>query len=144
MLPVFFPFPLIFLFFFFLMIRRPPRSTLFPYTTLFRSAQQHRREHDDQEPAAGGDRESEPNQKTSQVEGIARVSVRAADRERLVLTQVSTCPGAQGQPRYSDERANQKGLRRRSRQQKEKSSAGEAKRHAPALHPCSASGRFEI
>src|SRR5260221_4873542 len=26
-----------FLFFFFLMIRRPPRSTLFPYTTLFRS-----------------------------------------------------------------------------------------------------------
>src|SRR6266511_4404951 len=28
-------------FFFFLMIRRPPRSTLFPYTTLFRS--RHRR-----------------------------------------------------------------------------------------------------
>src|SRR5437588_5833403 len=26
-----------FLFFFFLMIRRPPRSTLFPYTTLFRA-----------------------------------------------------------------------------------------------------------
>src|SRR5215204_7004766 len=31
-------------FFFFLMIRRPPRSTLFPYTTLFRS-----------EPQRGGD-----------------------------------------------------------------------------------------
>src|SRR2546425_10056708 len=30
-------FPSLFLFFFFLMIRRPPRSTLFPYTTLFRS-----------------------------------------------------------------------------------------------------------
>src|SRR2546428_12981480 len=28
-------------FFFFLMIRRPPRSTLFPYTTLFRSLVQH-------------------------------------------------------------------------------------------------------
>src|SRR2546422_7796378 len=28
---------LYFFFFFFLMIRRPPRSTLFPYTTLFRS-----------------------------------------------------------------------------------------------------------
>src|SRR5439155_20063295 len=28
-----------FAFFFFLMIRRPPRSTLFPYTTLFRSVQ---------------------------------------------------------------------------------------------------------
>src|SRR5258706_11914593 len=27
-------------FFFFLMIRRPPRSTLFPYTTLFRSRYQ--------------------------------------------------------------------------------------------------------
>src|SRR2546426_4431359 len=29
----------LFIFFFFLMIRRPPRSTLFPYTTLFRSYQ---------------------------------------------------------------------------------------------------------
>src|SRR5690349_22882522 len=27
--------------FFFLMLRRPPRSTLFPYTTLFRSGQRH-------------------------------------------------------------------------------------------------------
>src|SRR2546425_7239780 len=35
-------------FFFFLMIRRPPRSTLFPYTTLFRSIaleRQPRRQH---------------------------------------------------------------------------------------------------
>src|SRR5437868_13270635 len=35
-----------FFFFFFLMIRRPPRSTLFPYTTLFRSwhgSERHRR-----------------------------------------------------------------------------------------------------
>src|SRR5215510_12361575 len=32
-----------FFFFFFLMIRRPPRSTLFPYTTLFRSARRARR-----------------------------------------------------------------------------------------------------
>src|SRR3712207_7353074 len=30
--------------FFFLMIRRPPRSTLFPYTTLFRSRRRHRRD----------------------------------------------------------------------------------------------------
>src|SRR5258707_13339101 len=34
----------ILLFFFFLMIRRPPRSTLFPYTTLFRSQGRHRPE----------------------------------------------------------------------------------------------------
>src|SRR6266487_6104727 len=32
----------LFFFFFFLMIRRPPRSTLFPYTTLFRSRQARR------------------------------------------------------------------------------------------------------
>src|SRR2546422_10210860 len=31
-------------FFFFLMIRRPPRSTLFPYTTLFRSLALERRQ----------------------------------------------------------------------------------------------------
>src|SRR5690349_24221548 len=31
-------FSLLWLFVFFLMIRRPPRSTLFPYTTLFRSS----------------------------------------------------------------------------------------------------------
>src|SRR5256885_16652566 len=30
-------------FFFFLMIRRPPRSTLFPYTTLFRSKEMTRK-----------------------------------------------------------------------------------------------------
>src|SRR3989338_6750487 len=35
------------MFYFFLMIRRPPRSTLFPYTTLFRSA----RSHEDRRPA---------------------------------------------------------------------------------------------
>src|SRR6266487_2606738 len=38
-----------FFFFFFLMIRRPPRSTLFPYTTLFRSSRlcdgRHQRRH---------------------------------------------------------------------------------------------------
>src|SRR6266436_638423 len=33
---IFFVYFLFFVFFFFLMIRRPPRSTLFPYTTLFR------------------------------------------------------------------------------------------------------------
>src|SRR5438477_741538 len=34
-------------FFFFLMIRRPPRSTLFPYTTLFRSSATTKREDSD-------------------------------------------------------------------------------------------------
>src|SRR2546425_5569587 len=36
----------LFLLFFFLMIRRPPRSTLFPYTTLFRSHGDAREDHD--------------------------------------------------------------------------------------------------
>src|SRR2546428_2194005 len=38
-----FPVNYSYLFFFFLMIRRPPRSTLFPYTTLFRSLRTTRR-----------------------------------------------------------------------------------------------------
>src|SRR5271165_5857567 len=37
LLDSYFTMPIFFSFFFFLMIRRPPRSTLFPYTTLFRS-----------------------------------------------------------------------------------------------------------
>src|SRR2546427_6695791 len=41
-------------FFFFLMIRRPPRSTLFPYTTLFRS--DHRLRHADPEHEVVGQR----------------------------------------------------------------------------------------
>src|SRR2546422_926562 len=45
-----------FLFFFFLMIRRPPRSTLFPYTTLFRSERiQHQEEEQDREVAPVND-----------------------------------------------------------------------------------------
>src|SRR5438874_9863799 len=41
-----------FFFFFFLMIRRPPRSTLFPYTTLFRSVVRLRDEFEALEQAA--------------------------------------------------------------------------------------------
>src|SRR3712207_8080683 len=40
-------------FFFFLMIRRPPRSTLFPYTTLFRSEEEDRRADREREHDAG-------------------------------------------------------------------------------------------
>src|SRR2546422_10290586 len=42
---------LFFFFFFFLMIRRPPRSTLFPYTTLFRSESKTKRAWAAPEPA---------------------------------------------------------------------------------------------
>src|SRR5829696_5125285 len=40
-------------FFFFLMIRRPPRSTLFPYTTLFRSARARRHARHRPDPGGG-------------------------------------------------------------------------------------------
>src|SRR3712207_9375064 len=41
---------------FFLMIRRPPRSTLFPYTTLFRSLRRRRRRHRHRQPRRPPDR----------------------------------------------------------------------------------------
>src|SRR2546423_2783047 len=59
--------------FFFLMIRRPPRSTLFPYTTLFRSYPRHR-QHPPGDAQQGGGR----------VERIDRVGVQlhqAAEHE---------------------------------------------------------------
>src|SRR3712207_9554650 len=45
---------LVLFFFFFLMIRRPPRSTLFPYTTLFRSGRGRRRAADADGRVGGG------------------------------------------------------------------------------------------
>src|SRR5215216_1505253 len=45
---------LFYYFFFFLMIRRPPRSTLFPYTTLFRSRQRRRARRPLRRPRRGG------------------------------------------------------------------------------------------
>src|SRR2546422_4241378 len=43
------PLESLYVFFFFLMIRRPPRSPLFPYTTLFRSGGGHGPRHADSE-----------------------------------------------------------------------------------------------
>src|SRR2546422_5190338 len=64
-----------YLFFFFLMIRRPPRSTLFPYTTLFRSAQacvsesgRAGRAARDRRHATGGDRELRSEEHTSELQ----------------------------------------------------------------------------
>src|SRR5256885_17205336 len=48
-----------FFFFFFLMIRRPPRSTLFPYTTLFRSQVHEKPDRSDEVPVAGPEPESQ-------------------------------------------------------------------------------------
>src|SRR5256885_9218538 len=51
--------------FFFLMIRRPPRSTLFPYTTLFRS-------HSSRARAASGGRAAEPARQSARARRAAR------------------------------------------------------------------------
>src|SRR6266404_8056201 len=59
-------------FFFFLMIRRPPRSTLFPYTTLFRSGESRQRVsglevHDDEVPV----RRARSEEHTSELQSLA-------------------------------------------------------------------------
>src|SRR3712207_7350557 len=51
------------LFIFFLMIRRPPRSTLFPYTTLFRSRAWRR-----------GSRGAKPHARDGRFPGAARIT----------------------------------------------------------------------
>src|SRR5205807_8238082 len=56
LIPFFF---LLVIIFFFLMIRRPPRSTLFPYTTLFRSGQWYALDPGDADVVHVGDRDRE-------------------------------------------------------------------------------------
>src|SRR2546427_3622636 len=58
---------------FFLMIRRPPRSTLFPYTTLFRSHDEHDDEFDEREP------------------GLSLTRPRATAHARLLTTVTTGC-----------------------------------------------------
>src|SRR2546430_5803687 len=69
--------------FFFLMIRRPPRSTLFPYTTLFRSRRLRHRPHGERPVLRGG-----------LTRGIAllpcRDAVRGADPGQAQLDRKST------------------------------------------------------
>src|SRR3712207_6943491 len=60
------------------MIRRPPRSTLFPYTTLFRS----RRERGEAEEAEAGDEHREPGEGAH---GSAQPHVRLVLRLDLVV-----------------------------------------------------------
>src|SRR5256885_13531166 len=69
--------------FFFLMIRRPPRSTLFPYTTLFRS-----HELDDQRAIAAG------------VAGLARSARGAQDVRDHLRAAFATLHAARARPAY--------------------------------------------
>src|SRR3712207_7479559 len=59
------------------MIRRPPRSTLFPYTTLFRSVAEEQR----REPGAARVRDGVVHEVRPEVHAAARVGVRERRRE---------------------------------------------------------------
>src|SRR2546421_8342513 len=67
-------------FFFFLMIRRPPRSTLFPYTTLFRSARVEGRA--PRRGRVGADRPPARGAGAADLEGDARRARAGRRRER--------------------------------------------------------------
>src|SRR5258707_9341570 len=54
-------------FFFFLMIRRPPRSTLFPYTTLFRSLRGEFHRHTEISQDGGSDGALEEDRKSTRL-----------------------------------------------------------------------------
>src|SRR6478609_11112717 len=57
---------------FFLMIRRPPRSTLFPYTTLFRSRRARGLQRQLRQPAAGRSRHARRSEEhTSELQSLA-------------------------------------------------------------------------
>src|SRR3989441_11056196 len=82
-------------FFFFLMIRRPPRSTLFPYTTLFRS---HLREaigaraHAvDEVPAVEGADEDRSEEHTSELQSLAYLVCRLLlEKKKKNINKITT------------------------------------------------------
>src|SRR5258708_40080801 len=61
-------YPHVFYLFFFLMIRRPPRSTLFPYTTLFRSPYRRHPRLDDFVLQVGGQARDRSEEHTSELQ----------------------------------------------------------------------------
>src|SRR6266567_8052015 len=63
--------------FFFLMIRRPPRSTLFPYTTLFRS----------ERPVSAGDQPEQPAHQADPAQGAGGHSPRSEEHTSELQSQ---------------------------------------------------------
>src|SRR2546427_4903936 len=104
-----------FCFFFFLMIRRPPRSTLFPYTTLFRSRGHlvgHAHRHDDMElrPQARrhhGEHETRSEEHTSELQSQSNLVCRLLlekkkkKKKRRLLTNSTNKTGKQYSERHS-------------------------------------------
>src|SRR2546423_6398764 len=74
------------------MIRRPPRSTLFPYTTLFRSRRQRPGGQDEERPTVGRDR-------SRQFQDVATVCCAVVAAQRPALFQHAQQSEDQGQTR---------------------------------------------
>src|SRR6266581_8453234 len=79
------------LFFFFLMIRRPPRSTLFPYTTLFRSARGGPPGHR-QEPRRPGTDQRRSEEHTSELQSpvhlVCRLLLEKKNKKKILLLKI--------------------------------------------------------
>src|ERR1041384_8676688 len=80
--------------FFFLMIRRPPRSTLFPYTTLFRSAEQTRQRQPIPEQRERDRGREDDRGDDAQREGAVDHSAKSAQRRVVRLGEPATDPRA--------------------------------------------------
>src|ERR1043165_10087574 len=79
--------------FFFLMIRRPPRSTLFPYTTLFRSDSQTRGRCPRRVPSAGGGLVPRSEEHTSELQSRGLISYAAfCLKKKKNTTNLTTSP----------------------------------------------------
>src|SRR5262245_63907514 len=70
------------------MIRRPPRSTLFPYTTLFRSGRRRRRRDGSEEPSRGTRRRRVPRRSeehTSELQSLRHLVCRLLlEKKKLI------------------------------------------------------------
>src|SRR2546430_7028366 len=78
--------------FFFLMIRRPPRSTLFPYTTLFRSRWSHHRSLrlTFPDPALGGSSPFRSEEHTSELQSQSNLVCRLLleKKKKLIILKI--------------------------------------------------------
>src|SRR6266542_4743189 len=70
-------------FFFFLMIRRPPRSTLFPYTTLFRSLGGRADRGEARCPARGGPRRDRKSTRLNSSHGSISYAVFCLKKKKI-------------------------------------------------------------
>src|SRR5882724_10322837 len=78
--------------FFFLMIRRPPRSTLFPYTTLFRSRRPAPRPGRRDARRWGGGRRRRSEEHTSELQSLRHLVCRLLLEKKKIPLQLPTEP----------------------------------------------------